>query len=219
MKIFCDFDGTVAENDVGNLFFRTFGGQRCLEVVARWKAGEISSKTCLTLECDATRVSREQMARFADQQKLDPFFGDFVAFCREQRVEVTIVSDGLDFYIERILRNHGLAGEVEFRSNRVVFLDGNRIRPEFPYYELGCRRCGNCKGWHVREAKAQGHRVVYIGDGLSDRCGAEAADVVFAKRGRDLLRYCRRNGIPCHEFNDFGEVQRKLTELIPLPAG
>jgi len=43
IAVLCDFDGTVAQDDVGNLLFRTFSRNGdSLEVVERWKRGEIS---------------------------------------------------------------------------------------------------------------------------------------------------------------------------------
>ncbi|MGH7724962.1 MAG: hypothetical protein ACREOU_05990, partial [Candidatus Eiseniibacteriota bacterium] len=49
-------------------------------------------------------------------------------------------------------------------------------------------------------------RTVFIGDGLSDRCGARAADVVYAKG--DLLAFCRDAGIPARPFANFEDVAR-----------
>ncbi|MFQ5864080.1 MAG: MtnX-like HAD-IB family phosphatase [bacterium] len=212
MKVFCDFDGTVAKNDVGNLLFRTFADGRCFDIVNLWKKGVISSKECLTEECRIARVTREELEHFADAQQVDPYFKEFVVYCQKNRIQVEILSDGLDFYIERILKNHGLVPMVNFRSNHLVFVNRNQIRPEFPYYEKGCGKCGNCKGYHIREARTQGKHVIYVGDGLSDRCGAKEADLVFAKR--DLLKFCQQNQIPHFEFKDFGEVFNQLKKIL-----
>lgn len=212
MKIFCDFDGTTAKNDVGNLLFRTYTDGKCLEIVKSWKEGLISSKECLIEECRLVKITRGEFERFANTQALDPFFKEFVSFCQNKGIEVEILSDGLDFYIDRILKNHRLDSQVKYRSNHLVFIDKNQIKPEFPYFEKGCGRCGNCKGYHVKEARNKGNKVIYVGDGLSDRCGANEADIVFAKR--DLLKYCQENPIPHFEFKDFGEVLYKLKKII-----
>lgn len=212
-KIICDFDGTAAQNDVGYLLFRTFGDERCVEAVNEWIEGKISSRDCLIRECEATRVSKNELARFVDQQKLDPHFADLVQYANSQKTEIEIVSDGLDFYIERILKNHHLDSQLKVYANHLVFADDNQIRPEFPYFEFTCGHCANCKAYHVRSAKADGSRVIYIGDGLSDRCGAREADVVFAKRGRDLLQFCRENQINHFEFQNFSDVLKVIKSL------
>lgn len=212
MKIICDFDGTAAQNDVGNLLFQTFGDGRGIEAVNLWKAGKISSRECLLRECESTRVSRSDLERFVDAQKLDPHFIDLVRYCQSQKIDLEIVSDGLDFYIERILKNHHLDLQLQVRANQLIFVGEDQIRPAFPYFEFGCGRCGNCKGYHVRQAQADGSSVIYIGDGLSDRCGAQAADVVFAKRDRDLLNFCRENNIEHFEFQNFADVLKVISQ-------
>ena len=213
MKILCDFDGTAAKNDVGNLLFRTFSdSQQCKEFVKSWRNGLISSKECLIQECRLTRVTRQELESFVDKQELDNFFKEFINFCQKKGLEVEIVSDGLDFYIDRILKNHNLDTKVKFRSNHLVFLNHNKIFPEFPYYEKGCGSCGNCKGYYVRQERKNGNSVIYVGDGYSDRCGAEEADIIFAKR--DLLKYCQDNHLQYFEFRDFGDVVRTLKKIL-----
>ncbi|NIR50403.1 MtnX-like HAD-IB family phosphatase [candidate division KSB1 bacterium] len=213
MKIICDFDGTVAANDVGSLLFRTFGDESCKEFVELWKQGEISSKQCLIEECRVTRVTKQELTRFADSQELDPYFKEFVQFCHGRGFDIEIVSDGLDFYINRILKNHGLDSSIEVRSNELTFKNEHRVKPQFPYFEHSCGQCANCKGHHVRQAKKCHSKVIYVGDGLSDRCGAQEADTVFAKRGRDLLEFCKQENIPHFEFENFGDVLNQLRHL------
>ena len=45
---------------------------------------------------------------------------------------------------------------------------------------------------------------VFVGDGLSDRCGARAADVVYARD--DLAAWCTRQGIEFRPFATFADV-------------
>ena len=208
-RVFCDFDGTVAVKDVGNLLFRTFTDGSWSEWVARWIRGEISSRTCLEAECALVRASEEELDRFALAQELDPHFPSFVRFCRENDMPLAILSDGLDFYIERLLSKYHLS-DVPFFSNHLA-LDHGKLKPEFPYYDEGCGQCGNCKVFHLTRGKQDGEQVVYIGDGYSDRWAAEKADVVFAKQ--DLLKYCREHGIACYEYGDFGDVLEIFSTL------
>ncbi|MBP1678856.1 MAG: hypothetical protein H6Q29_767, partial [Bacteroidetes bacterium] len=37
VRLFIDFDGTITRDDVGNLFFRTFGGPACDDLVGRYR--------------------------------------------------------------------------------------------------------------------------------------------------------------------------------------
>ena len=55
----------------------------------------------------------------------------------------------------------------------------------------------------------EGDKVVYIGDGISDRCAALASDRVFATRG--LARYLDEIGEPYEPFDTFFDVLAALS--------
>ncbi|MDZ7270037.1 MAG: MtnX-like HAD-IB family phosphatase [candidate division KSB1 bacterium] len=211
LRIFTDFDGTVAAKDVGDGLFARFAHPDWQKAVQAWKQGLITSRECLERECKLARATADSIAAYADEQQLDPYFSGFASFCAAHQVPLMVLSDGLDFYIERILRRHGL-GHIPFRSNHLIFGDDGVIIPEFPYFELGCRVCGNCKGYHVRTHRADGEVVIYVGDGLSDRCGAEEADFVLAKG--DLLRYCRTKHLPHAPFQTFADCLDQVKTLL-----
>lgn len=214
VAILCDFDGTVAQDDVGNLLFGTFAENgHSAEVVRLWKAGKISSRECLEREAALARVDEGRLERFVAKRRLDPYFKDFHDFATRRGMKVAIMSDGLDFYIERMLIRNGL-GHIEFFSNRLT-IDGERLSVDFPHYDkLDCTDCGCCKTSHLLRFKEQGYYVVYVGDGLSDRCPCESADMVFAKG--DLRRHCDRNDIDYVVFENFRDVEREVLERIVL---
>jgi 2,3-diketo-5-methylthio-1-phosphopentane phosphatase len=214
VAILCDFDGTVARDDVGNLLFRTFADPKgCCEAVDEWKQGLITSRDCLEREASLARVSRETLNGFILQRKLDPYFKDFVDFAHRRGMEVVIVSDGLDYYIEKMLVRTGLA-HLDFFANALHMTD-HSLHVHFPYFDmLDCRSCGNCKTYHMEKYKTQGYYVVYIGNGLSDRCPSKYADLVFAKG--DLLDYCRENGVETTEFRNFRDVEREILSRFVL---
>jgi 2,3-diketo-5-methylthio-1-phosphopentane phosphatase len=204
----CDFDGTVACADVGNRFFARFvredDAYRAL--LARWYDESVGGRQILADECALARVTLEEGLAFADAHAaIDPSFAPFVEAVRGAGGGVAIASDGLLLYIRRILERNGLA-HVEASANGLA-VDGDRITPVFgsPAGE-GCGECGSCKG-AVLARRAQGYeRTVFIGDGLSDRCGARAADVVYARD--DLAAWCAREGIAARPFKTFGDVMR-----------
>ncbi|MBC7186087.1 MAG: HAD-IB family phosphatase, partial [Calditrichaeota bacterium] len=203
--------GTVAAQDVGDGLFARFAHPDWRKAVQAWKQGLISSRECLERECRLARVTRAALDAYAEEQELDPHFRTFADFCAERHIPLMVLSDGLDYYIARILRRHGLA-HIPFRSNHLVFGADGTIRPEFPYFELGCRVCGNCKGYHVRTHRQDGEVVVYVGDGFSDRCGVAEADVVLAKG--DLLRYCQGEGIAHAPFTTFADVLTYVRTIL-----
>jgi len=212
IAVLCDFDGTVARDDVGNLLFRTFSPDgESTEVVRRWKAGEISSRECLEQESAVARVSRDELDGFLRDRRIDPYFKDFHDFARRRGMEVVIMSDGLDYYIEKLLVRNGL-GQIEFFANKLRFTEKG-IAVEFPWYDLlECQDCGCCKTHHLFRYRDQGYYIIYVGDGLSDRCPCETADLVFAKG--DLLAHCRSRGIEHVEFSNFRDVEMEVLRRL-----
>ena len=204
LAVLCDFDGTISKGDIGNTLFREYaGGSNWEELVASWERGEIGSKECLTEECRLARVTRDEVVALAESFEIDPYFPAFSAWCAENEIPLAVVSDGLDFYIEIVLKRHGLS-HLPVYANHLTFTDSG-IAPEFPYFDQGCGSCGNCKGHHVRKYRQNFGRVVFVGDGYSDRCALEEADLVLAKK--ELARICESLAEPCIEVCDFKTVR------------
>lgn len=207
--VFIDFDGTVCPVDISYRFFHQFANEDARRAVEEWKQGKISSSECLKRELEAYTGSIDALVNFASSQSIDPGFKDLLFFCERLSIPVAIISDGLDLYIDAFLNAHEVWPKVY--SNRLVIKDGKHI-VEFPYFNRHCGKCGNCKSGHVIAEKAKGKTVIYIGDGLSDRCAASKSDIVFAKG--DLKRYCIQNSIGFFEFQDLHDVKAKIAELL-----
>ena len=215
----CDFDGTVALRDVGNAFFRAFAlrGEEWAALLADWRSGRASAREVLARECALAAVDETRARGFVAGEPIDPAFPAFVAAVREAGGEVAIASDGLEFYVGSVLDAHGL-GDVRRSANRVRF-EGQRLLLEFAMEAReGCGGCGNCKAV-VLEREARGYaRMVFVGDGLSDRCGARRAHVVYAKG--ELLEWSREQGIAVLEYRDFGDVAKSEgLDLGPVLRG
>jgi 2-hydroxy-3-keto-5-methylthiopentenyl-1-phosphate phosphatase len=121
----------------------------------------------------------------------------------------------MDHYIRAILERHGL-GHVPFVSNRLALEPGSapgtvRFRPSFPNTDETCDRCASCKRNHMLNAAADDDVIVYAGEGYSDRCPVQYADVVFAKD--DLLRHCEEQSIAFYPYASFSDVRDRLERL------
>ncbi|KAI8872893.1 HAD-like protein [Ramicandelaber brevisporus] len=57
-------------------------------------------------------------------------------------------------------------------------------------------------------------KTVFIGDGISDISAARCADIVFARRGLDLHKWCVKNGAECVTFDSFKEVTAHLQQMV-----
>lgn len=203
--ILVDFDGTISQVDIGSRLLdrATQGGARA--VVDLWRHGRIGSRQCLIMECALARATAEEIRAFALEQPVDPGFGTFLRAAEDRGWQVIVVSDGLDLYIRPVLEREGW-GHLPVHSNRLRVV-GDRLLPSFPFAGRGCGACGNCKRASVADA-GSGGEVVFIGNGLSDRCGARAADRVFARD--ELLRWCRERDVAHTPFEDFFVVTENL---------
>jgi 2-hydroxy-3-keto-5-methylthiopentenyl-1-phosphate phosphatase len=203
--IFCDFDGTFAAKDIGNRIYTFFSGGKNKQLVDDWKKGLLSSRDCLLKEAALVNCSLDEIYKFLDDFKLRVGAADFYNLAKKQSIPFYIVSDGLDIYIDYLLKKHGL-GEIKYFSNRGI-IQNNRLQLEFIYDNYGCRRCGCCKGARIVDRVGRDNLawyVIFIGDGLSDICALPHTDLVFA-RG-DLLKYCREKNINTVEYENFFDI-------------
>ncbi len=220
INVFVDFDGTITQGDVGDLFFERFGGKVATQAVQDYRSGLINAVECFTREANACVIStKADVDEFIDQQKIDQTFIDFIAFCNqhkdgERQVNYFIVSDGIDYYIQRILGNNGLQ-KVPYFSNRITFnekADGIDLQIEFPYTDEECDRCASCKRNHILTLSGDDHIIVYIGEGYSDFCPVKFADIVFAKD--ELQTHCQKENISYNLYKNFEDIIEKLEGIL-----
>jgi 2-hydroxy-3-keto-5-methylthiopentenyl-1-phosphate phosphatase len=211
ITVFSDFDGTISTRDVGNRLFHHFSDGKSEEAVRRWKLNEIDSRECLLLEGAAMRdITETELFEFIDSFEIDPSFIDFVEYLRRRDIRLYLLSDGLDIYIYRLLQKYKL-DDLEVFANSALLVDG-RFEFKFPYFDKSCGRCANCKGHHIRNLRQPESLAVYIGDGKSDVCALDEADIIFAKDY--LADYCREHKIEFLPFNNFSAITEVLAERI-----
>lgn len=222
LKVFVDFDGTITVNDVGNSFFRRFGGCECDLLVQRYRSGELTAVECFRREAEAVGVvDRQEADAFVRGQEIDPTFRDFALFCKSRGMELTILSDGLDYYVQEILRKHSL-DDIPAFANHAEFVEhgaGGRARLElrFPYTDAECTRCACCKRNLMLTHAGEEDVIAFVGEGFSDACPAQYADIVFAKD--ELQQFCQTANISYYLYSSFADVQGRLAELLDSPRG
>lgn len=211
-KIFVDFDGTITKKDVGEHMFLEFGNpDTAREIIRLWINGEITSIDTWTLLCKTIpNLDKEKFQAFLDTIEIDDEFKAFVDYCSQYGFQVTILSDGLDYYINYILNRHGI-NSVKLYSNRLELDEANQLIPRFPYMDEECRLCANCKRNHILDSCGDDEYSFYVGDGLSDTCPAQYCDFVFAKNS--LLKFCEKNGINFFPFRTFADVRERIEEF------
>lgn len=213
LHIFSDFDGTISPVDIGHALFDRFGAQEPWNSML--ERGEIGIEEYWEAMVRELRVPLSDAAidDFLRDLPVDPGFADLLALARSEEIPFTVVSDGLDLYIARYLAMHD-AADVPYFSNagRIDAEGGLTLR--FPWKAEGCCRRFTiaCKRNVVLGCAHPDARIVYIGDGISDTCAAEHADIIFAK-GR-LAAHCNLHRLPHYPFTTLHDVERRLRALL-----
>jgi 2-hydroxy-3-keto-5-methylthiopentenyl-1-phosphate phosphatase len=206
-----DFDGTITQDDLLDQIARDFGDPAVYqEVEDALHAGTMPLREVITREyAPVTTPLPKVVAWVLERVRVRRGFAELVRSAERSGWEVHVVSSGFEEFIEPVLAREGV--NVPIHANRVdARPDGWVVEWRYP------DNCDHCHESCKRDLLPDG-RVVYIGDGYSDRCAALAADRVFAIRG--LARYLEESGTPYEGFGDFHDVARSLAdELVPQPA-
>ncbi len=212
-SVSCDFDGTITLVDTVDALLEQFAAPGWLDVEAQWQAGKLGSRECLAEQTKLLRMTPGDLDAWLDEREVDEDVAGFFADCGRMGIPVSVVSDGYDWVIRRILFRMGLY-DTPITANRLIWMGDDCWTARFPFSQPSCGS-GVCK-CSVVGAQAS---LVHIGDGRSDICVSNAADIVFAKG--HLLDVRNRLGLESVPFERFSEVRAMLphlSELAPLPA-
>lgn len=214
--VYIDFDGTISLEDSTDSLLTRYADPRWLDVEASWLRGEIGSRNCLQEQVSLLSLTPAELDSFVGSVAIDPGFVAFLALCGQLALPVTVVSDGLDIVVQRVLRQAGI--DLPVVANTLVHEGGQRWSLSFPHARTSCQAgSGNCKCATVGPTPmAARSGSVLIGDGHSDFCAAGVAGLVIAK-GR-LLRHCREQNITCRPFATFADITNDFAGWIGLQA-
>lgn len=212
MVLVLDFDGTITTRDVGDAVCQRFAPAAWREIDQRWVRHEISLPEAQRAMWALVRARREEALAFVlAKVELRPGLDELLDAAADRGAAVWLASGGFDFYIDALL------GERRRRFERVYCnearFEGDRISVHFPNQALECPRCAVCKGRVCDLAREGGARVLFAGDGHSDRCIVGRADAVAAVRGSTLALHLAEHGAPHREFERFDELRGWLAAI------
>ncbi|KAG0165329.1 hypothetical protein DFQ28_008946 [Apophysomyces sp. BC1034] len=222
VQVFTDFDGTLSLDDTGLLLIddhRSMGPERRRVIEHKIMDGSITYKDGLQEMWDSVKINwDEAWAEYLDDCRVDPGFPDFNDYCRERGYPVTIVSSGLHPLVSKIMTNFlgekandidiiANNGEVHDRTWKIIWRDDS---------QYGNDKSRTLK--QAREAATPDTIFVFCGDGVSDISAARHADVLFARKDRDLETYCLRENIPFVAFDTFKDVHEVVQKLVEQKA-
>lgn len=211
LSILIDYDGTISLTDITEQLLAQFVSDVVWEdAEASYDAGRMGSRRLMAWEVSLIDADPDALRSFAASQPHDPAFVPFIRRAQAAGIPVEIVSDGYGFFIQPALDALGV-GELPVVTARTTF-EGRRASIEFVNGHPTCLVCGTCKRQRVLAHRAAGRRVVYIGDGESDRYAAGYSDIVFAKRS--LERICLEAGWEFHRWAAFREIDAWLAARL-----
>lgn len=201
LEVFIDFDGTITTVDSLEYILDKYATRDWRPIEAQVTRHQLAEREALQKEFDLVHVPVAQALDDLRQIDIDPGFPDFVSFCRQHAIPLLILSGGFDIFIETILKRHGLNG-LTFRANSIRVSKG-RWRVESINAPRLCETANHCKCFWLEQSRQRGHTLVYIGDGNTDRCPAERADIRLAKGNlKDSLEEKHLSFYLYDNFND-----------------
>ena len=216
LSIACDFDGTITCRDTLHLIVGAFGRAGAWSAIEpRLLAGEISLEEAMQEQFADVRATPEQVADLVRARAgLRPGFGEFVDWAEAGGHRLVVLSSGFRSVIAMLLSEWGF-GRLPLASHEAVFSPAG-ARLVWSDRGAPCPECGRaCKRHDIRRL-GLGPPLVYIGDGISDRCAARLADAVFARA--DLARHLAADGVPYTPFDDFHQVRARLDRTAGIAA-
>ncbi|RQM04629.1 hypothetical protein DH86_00004188 [Scytalidium sp. 3C] len=207
---FTDFDGTVTMRDSNDFMTDNIGfgtelrKQGNADVLHDRKSFRESFREMMD---SITAPYSECIELLKANIKLDPYFKEFYLWARSENIPVVVLSSGMAPIIRALLIHYmgDVSEEIEIVSNDVAPREGKSIN------EKG--------GWQITfhdQSLPDNQRpiLLYAGDGVSDLSAAKETDLLFAKKGHDLVTYCLRENVPFTEFEDWSTILSTTKDIV-----
>ncbi len=202
-RVFFDFDNTLTSFDVLDQIIERFSvDKKWVALEEKWKDGAIGSRACLKGQLRSVRISRKNLLAYLRRVKINPYFKKLLFLLKNHSAGPVILSDDFHFVIDSVLSNNGIKG-VRVQANNLRFRK-DILLPTFPHTNKSCWKCAHCKTKNLQKGRKNSKIIIYVGDGYSDICPAQKADIVFAKG--NLLKHFRANKLSCNSFHSLRDV-------------
>ncbi|MHB1611785.1 MAG: HAD-IB family phosphatase [Sulfobacillus sp.] len=213
LLVVSDFDGTISTEDLVVLLTTAFapGNQDLVDAINRQ---EISLGEGLAALFRALPTGQEALYRrfIHNHSGTRPGFDAFAANLANANIPLFIASNGLDMILHMVLEgrvpaDHIYANHADLSGTTIEVQWTYPCPPDDPH------GCGLCKPSLIEALRRQfGAPVVFVGDGVTDFLGAEAADYVIA-RSR-LAEWLQQQSQPFRFFEDFYQVDQHVKDIL-----
>lgn len=213
IKIFCDFDGTITEGDNIVTLIKQFASPSAKVLTTDVLSGKISIREGVEkMFSTIPSNTKDDMTNFVlNNTTIRDGFKEFIEFVNESKLELKVVSGGLDFFVHPILSEYLPSSSV--LCNRTDFT-GENVKIYWDHScDLHCSNdCGMCKSSVMRKYSESTDLIVVIGDSITDLQIAKEANLIFA---RDFLKEkCKELNLPYIPFSNFYDIQAALSKEV-----
>lgn len=203
----CDFDGTISVKDVNGSIYDDFGNEKTQEIENKYRESIIGLRESLYLQYKLIGIDERTFNKYVyEKMDIDPYFFEFYDYAKDNGIKVVIISGGFINYVKILFDKNNRKLDMPIYSNKLGIENGIMLPQygEVPDCIKHYGPCGICKYKYIMDFKKE-NIVLYVGDGHTDRCAAESADMVFAKES--LEKFCIESGINYIKYDTFKEVK------------
>ncbi|MBX9972161.1 2-hydroxy-3-keto-5-methylthiopentenyl-1-phosphate phosphatase [Cytobacillus firmus] len=215
IAVFCDFDGTITENDNIIHIMKHFAPSQWEGIKNQVLGQEISIQEGVGKMFSLLPSSlKDNITDFIlENARVREGFQPFIDYLAKEKIPLYIVSGGIDFFVAPVLDKYGPFEAVFCNSSD---FSGDTIKILWPHScDENCNNdCGCCKPSIMRKLEGEDTFKVVIGDSVTDLEAAKQADFVIA---RDLLleksKEMNLNHCAFESFYDCIELLKRLNEV------
>ncbi|AOM07131.1 2-hydroxy-3-keto-5-methylthiopentenyl-1-phosphate phosphatase [Bacillus cereus] len=217
IQVFCDFDGTITNNDNIMSIMEKFATPEAEEVKNKILSQELSIQEGVSqlFQLIPTNLHDDIIQFLIATAEIRSGFHEFIQFVKENNISFYVISGGMDFFVYPLLQ--GIIPKEQIYCNETDF-SAEFITVKWPHScDDHCQNhCGLCKSSLIRKLSDTDDFHIVIGDSITDLQAAKQADKVFA---RDfLITKCEENHIAYTPFETFQDVQAELKLLLEVKA-
>jgi 2,3-diketo-5-methylthio-1-phosphopentane phosphatase len=206
-----DFDGTMTQRDFFQCVIDELSRPEQLEPWRRYERGELSHFDALNEIFATIRAPLERIDQLLESMQFDTRAGVAVERLRHNGWDVQVVSNGCQWYIERIFDRHGLKLPVlsnpgQYDPNRGLVMQ----RPtDSPFYDP---EVGIGKQHVIEDCLARYQTVAFAGDGRPDLSPALRVPPELRFARGFLAETLTRSGDTFHSFQHWSQIADGLVD-------
>ncbi|OWB83644.1 hypothetical protein B5S33_g2275 [[Candida] boidinii] len=219
--LFTDWDGTVTLQDSNDYLtdHLGFGYEKRRAINDLMLDDKLSFRDGFHEMLESINVPFDKCIQYLlDNVQLDPGFKDTYHYCYENDIPVIVISSGMEQIIRALLIS--LVGEnainnIEIISNKAIVKDDGSWYIQYrDDTSFGHDKSLSIKACLNRLDKDANPILFYCGDGVSDLSAARETNLLYARRGKDLVTYCKRENIPFKQFDSFEDILASVKSIV-----